>query len=228
MFVRPWTILTVLLAGSMIATLAGCGGQSSGTQSAADTTKPEAEVPTPVETTSEAPVESEAPTEEEKEVAETTDEPQAEQDSSNTLVETSGITFSAPADWELSPNPVFVEAELTLPGEEGPARMTIMPAGGDKDSNIQRWVGQFQREPGEEPSISEIEVDSGTATQVDIRGKFSDQLPGKTPIENARMLAFIIPFNATHNYFVKVTGPKSTIGQHEEAILEFVKTGKRK
>ena len=80
---------------------------------------------------------------------------------------------------------------------------------------------------GEEPKVEEIDVDGQKATLVDIRGTYRGQRGGG-PQPNYRMLGFIIPFTASNNYFVKVIGPKSTVGEHEEAILNFVKSGKRK
>ncbi len=143
-------------------------------------------------------------------------------------VDLQGMTFAAPADWSRNANPVFVEAEFALPGEDEDARLTIMKAGGDKQANIDRWVSQFQMAEGDKPSTSEIDVNGQTATVVDIRGTYMDQRPGKGPQENYRMLAYIIPFSATDNYFVKATGPKETVAKHEEAIAEFVKSGKHK
>jgi len=143
-------------------------------------------------------------------------------------VDLQGMTFAAPEGWNRNPNPTFVEAEFALPGEDGDARMTIMAAGGDKQSNIDRWIGQFQQAPGEEASVSEIDVDGEKATMVDIRGAFKDMRPGSPVQENQRMLGFIIPFTAQNNYFVKVTGPQSTVEKHADAVIEFVKSGKTK
>jgi len=143
-------------------------------------------------------------------------------------VDLKGMTFAAPAAWDRNENPNFVEAEFYLPGDDGNARMTIMPAGGDKQSNIDRWIGQFKIAEGDEPAVTEIDVDGKTATMVDIRGTFSGQRPGQGSAENQRMLGFIIPFSATNNYFVKATGPQGTIAVHEDAIVEFVKSGKGK
>ncbi len=143
-------------------------------------------------------------------------------------VDLRGMTFTSPTTWDRTESPGFVEAEFFLPGDDGNARMTIMPAGGDKQSNIDRWISQFKMADGDEPAVTEIDVDGKTATMVDIRGTFNSQRPGQGPAENQRMLGFIIPFSATDNYFVKATGPQGTLATHKDAIVEFVKSGKLK
>ena len=189
-----------------------------------ETTKPKAEVPEPavqtpaVQTPAVQTPADKTPADKTPEKETTaTDKPAA---GNKTTVDVNGMTFTAPEGWQ-SADHGFVEARFALPGDDGAAKLTIMAAGGSKQANIDRWIGQFQVEPGEEPKVTEIGVDGESAALVDIRGTFSGQ-------PNTRMLGFIIPFTAANNYFVKVTGPKSTVGKHEEAILQFVKSGKKK
>lgn len=155
-----------------------------------------------------------------------TDAADGDETTATANVDLKGMTFAAPADWNRNANPSFsmIEAEFILPGEDGEAKLTIMPAGGGKQANIDRWIGQFSMAEGDEPAISEIEVDGKTATMVDIRGTFNRG----GPVENQRMLAFIIPFSASDDYFVKAVGPQGTIAAYKDAIVNFTKTGKLK
>ncbi len=53
-----------------------------------------------------------------------------------------------------------------------------MKAGGTAEQNIVRWKGQFRGEAGDEPKMSEIDVDGKTTSFVDLRGTYSDSRPG--------------------------------------------------
>ena len=202
----------------------GCGEPA---QTGSATEKLNTAPPLEPETPQAAAGETAEPAEEEAATPKT-DAADSNETTSTANVDLKGMTFAAPADWNREANPFFVEAKFILPGEDGDAELTIMPAGGGKQANIDRWIGQFKMADGDEPAMSEIDVDSKTATMVDIRGTFNSGRPGKGPAENYRMLAFIIPFSASDDYFVKATGPQGTIAAHEDAIVKFAKTGKLK
>src|SRR3954468_15740326 len=57
------------------------------------------------------------------------------------------LTLTAPANWtKKEPASRIVEAEFAVPpakGDEAPARLTAMGAGGSVEDNVNRWVGQF-------------------------------------------------------------------------------------
>ena len=138
-----------------------------------------------------------------------------------------GFKFMVPADWhEQPPKSQFVLGEFSLTGEGGPARLTLSSAGGDLDSNIERWQGQFRRGPNDpEPRQSEITFDGQKGTLVELFGTYTDMLNANNPGKNWRMLGVAVPIGPT-NFFVKLTGPQSTVTAQREAFVKFVESAK--
>ncbi len=208
--------LAVFALMLLLTSLIGCGeSDPPGTKSEKLNTAPkvEPEVPQPVDR-------SDGSAENQTDTPTNTDE--------TVTIDVPGMTFAAPASWKQKEKPFVNDAEFAIPGSGGDVRLTIMKAGGPKDANITRWVGQFQQAAGDEPSISEIDVDGKTTAMVDVRGTYRDIRPGQGSKENYRMIGFIIPFSASDSYFVKATGPQPSVAEHVEAIQQFVKTGKQK
>lgn len=139
-----------------------------------------------------------------------------------------GFKFTVPVGWtEQPPKSQFVLGEFSLPGEGGPARLTVSSAGGDLESNIDRWMGQFQRGPNDpDPHQSEITFDGKKGTFVELWGTYSDMFGGGSPSKNWRMLGVAVPLGPT-NFFVKLTGPQATVTAQKEAFLKFVESAKQ-
>ena len=138
-----------------------------------------------------------------------------------------GFKFIVPADWqEQPPKHEYVMGEFSLPGEGGPARLTLSSAGGDLESNIERWQGQFSRGPNDpEPRQSEITFDGQKGTLVELSGTYTDMLSSGNPGQNWRMLGVAVPIGPT-NFFVKLTGPQATVAAQREAFVKFVESAK--
>jgi hypothetical protein len=148
-------------------------------------------------------------------------------------VELDKITLSAPEGWNRrQPSSGFVLAEFYLPGTGETAkdgRLTVSAAGGDIESNIERWRTQFGGKP-EKESRRSIEAGGLEATLVDFSGEFSDQRGPFAPITKqpgARMLAAIIPIDG-ELYFVKAVGPEDTVAAHADKILAFLESVKKR
>jgi hypothetical protein len=143
------------------------------------------------------------------------------------------ITLSAPEGWNRrEPSSNFVLAEFYLPGAGDSAkdgRLTVSAAGGDIESNIERWRSQFGGKPDKESRRS-IEAGGFEVTLVDFSGEFSDQRGPFAPVSKqpgARMLAAIIPVEG-ELFFVKAVGPAETVSAHEDKILAFVDSVKKR
>jgi len=136
-----------------------------------------------------------------------------------------GAIFQTPTVWEEVPKKSdFVIAEFQVPGQDGPARLTLSTAGGDVAANIDRWRGQFQRgaeDPA--PRESKLNVDGKEATLVELFGSFRDMLNQGGPQPASAMLGVVIPLRET-NYFVKLTGPRTTITATRETFVKFVES----
>lgn len=136
--------------------------------------------------------------------------------------------FEVPAGWEEKPaGSSVLLGEFRIPGDSGPARLTLSTAGGGTASNMDRWKGQFQRGPSDpEPKESSLIIDGKTATLIEVHGTFNDTFSGGGPKADSELLGVAIPIDADHNYFIKMTGPKATIEAAREKFLKFVESAK--
>lgn len=134
-----------------------------------------------------------------------------------------GYRFTVPADWEAQPpKSEFVLGEFSIPGEGGPARLTLSSAGGGIEANLDRWRGQVQRGPKDpEPRESEIEFDGTKGTLLELAGTYSDMFSGGSPTRDWRMLGVAVPIGGT-NYFLKLTGPAGTVDPRRDEFVKFV------
>ena len=145
------------------------------------------------------------------------------------------LLLKAPGAWQKSkPRVNMIEAEfkiLPAEGDKANGRLTIMGAGGSIQANIDRWKGQF-KDPGgsgaKNSKVETVEIKGVKVHMVDISGNFMEGMGGpfapKTEKENYRMLAAIIETPNNGNYFVKLTGPKKTIGAQAKAFKAFIES----
>ena len=139
-----------------------------------------------------------------------------------------GFKFTVPADWkEQPPKSQFVLGEFSIPGEGGIARLTLSSAGGGIEANVERWRGQFSPGPNDpEARESEIALDGNKGTLVELAGTYTDMFSGGTPNRSWRMLGAAVPMGQT-NYFVKLTGPATTITPRREEFLKFIESARQ-
>ncbi len=105
--------------------------------------------------------------------------------------------------------------------------------GGSSMANLKRWEGQMtgpNGEPGEQVSKTDsMKLDNGIIViTVDITGTMLPSSMGEGPtteLSDYRLVASVLETPAG-NYFVKVTGPKKTIGAHLEKYYAFLKRAK--
>jgi hypothetical protein len=139
------------------------------------------------------------------------------------------IRFSVPAGWkEVEPSPqqrTFIDARFQIPTPRGEVSLTCSSNAGGIESNVQRWVGQFQGE--REPVIEELDVGGRRATWVDLEGMFSagpmsgGPGPGAgSPIE--RMLGVAIPLGE-RDFYLKLTGSKAAIAAARDEFRRFAR-----
>ena len=149
-----------------------------------------------------------------------------------------GLKFDLPSDWVVeepkSLSPVIPRlAQVRLPRTEGEAddgQLIALHAMGSVEANIERWKKQFAG--GAAPAAPEVfEVDGLRCTVVDISGTFSvppfarkEGQPSSR--ENQRMIGAILQSPERLTFF-KATGSIDTIGKHRDAILAFLKSGRR-
>jgi hypothetical protein len=125
------------------------------------------------------------------------------------------------------------KAQLSVPGADPSKAADITffhfgpSGGGDIDSNVQRWLRQFQSPAGVE-KVEAKELGGRKTTLVSTEGTFSSGMPGAAtaPLSDYALLGAILE-DAGGNVFVKMTGPKATVQAAREKFLEFLASAKR-
>jgi hypothetical protein len=141
------------------------------------------------------------------------------------------ITVTVPGTWRRVDPPTvrILDAEYTVPasaGDEFDGRVTMMAAGGDLDSNIDRWAGEFKMAEGARPVIEKVWVGGVESTIVDITGTWKgSSFAPVPPRDDYRMLAAMIPLSDRSAFFIKFTGPRSTVADHAAAWKACVMSG---
>ncbi|TWT99942.1 hypothetical protein Pla108_08860 [Botrimarina colliarenosi] len=147
------------------------------------------------------------------------------------------LVFDAPADWEsVTPANRIIEHEIAVPApsgsDAGPARLTVMAAGGSVDANLARWVGQFQgTEGGADRQSAKVEKQQSGGmeiTLIDVAGTYLESLRGpfgpKTPRPDYRLVGAIVETKGEGNYFFKLIGPAATVEPAVERFQAMVPT----
>lgn len=115
-------------------------------------------------------------------------------------------------------------------GDDAPAaRLTMMPAGGGVDANIDRWKGQFG---GPNKKAGEIEVAQSGKLKihtVKVTGQYTETMGGgpfsggkKVKREDYAMLGSILVDPNGRQYFVKLIGPASVVIANEKSFKKMV------
>ncbi len=140
-----------------------------------------------------------------------------------------GLQFQRPTEWSWVPvqNPMR-KAQLLVPGMDPTkgADVTFFhfgpSSGGTVEENIQRWLKQFQSQPGAE-KVEKKELGGRAVTLVSTEGTFASGMPGAgaSPMEGFALLGAILE-DSDGNVFVKMTGPKATVQGAREKFIAFI------
>lgn len=141
-----------------------------------------------------------------------------------------GIAFSVPAGWRevalLPQQQGFIDARFLIPSEGEELQLTFLSARGGIDSNIERWVSQFQMPPKEKPAVEPIDVGGAAAKWVELHGTFNPgPMSRDQPKENWRMIGVGIPLG-DREFYLKLTGSDKAVTAVHDAFREFVKTAR--
>ena len=145
-----------------------------------------------------------------------------------------GLNFKRPSEWTWVPvQSSMRKAQLAVPGLDPTKAADITffhfgpSGGGDLESNVQRWLRQFQSALGAE-KVETKTVGGRKATLVSTEGTFSSGMPGQpaSPMENYALLGAIIE-DSEGSVFVKMTGPKTTVQAARTRFMEFIEGAKK-
>jgi hypothetical protein len=151
------------------------------------------------------------------------------------------LRWAIPDGWSsVPPSTQMRLAEYRVPGtqQSNPANLGVFHfgrrGGGDVQSNIERWVGQFSAPDGGQPeaNITQNTMSGGQMTihRVDVSGTYSPGvgMGGGQSHDNRRMLAAIVD-SPDGLYFFKLVGPSPTVseatGQFDALIQSLSYTG---
>ena len=144
------------------------------------------------------------------------------------------IVAAKPEAWKTMPKKSeMIQYEFRAPAEgEKSARVTIMSAGGSTESNIERWIGQFDGGKKEDAKIEKKEVDQTTISIVEMAGTFKESMGGPAApmkkMENYKMLGAILELNVGSKVFIKATGPSDIVTGMREGFVKMLEGIKNK
>lgn len=182
-------------------------------------------------------------TQEESDEATKPDEPKLQ----TLLVKDRRLRLKVPARWKVvKPRNNVVELELSISpldekdqppvdpaDEKSPprrGRMTVMGAGGDVDTNIRNWIGQFRlgRDADGKDAMrrDRRRLRGAIAHVLDITGTYFDSPHGqrgpKVELPDYRMLGAVIEIEGAGSYYVKFYGPAKIVEENREAFEEML------
>lgn len=142
-----------------------------------------------------------------------------------------GVTFTLPAGWTAeTPSSSMRLAQASIPGSTGDGQLTVFyfgpGGGGGLEANIQRWVGQMERDPSTAPLRDSFEIEGFKVTWIDVAGTLKPSTMGtgpETPQPGSRLLGGIVEGNQGPWYF-KATGPAETLLAERDAFLSMLRS----
>lgn len=153
---------------------------------------------------------------------------------SATTISLDRLNFELPASWQqVPPTSPMRKAQAVIPGPGGNAEMAVFffgtGQGGDVESNLQRWLNQIALEPGRAPQRDTFENRGLRITWVDVSGTLQPGQMGmgpKSPQPNSRLLGAVIEGDGGP-WFIKITGPETTLAPQREAFMEMLRSARR-
>jgi hypothetical protein len=145
------------------------------------------------------------------------------------------FTLTAPADWTIKPVTSNMRAaDFQLPAKPGAEAELIVyyfgtGGAGSVDSNLDRWLGQFQQPDGKNSrdvaKIEQTKFGGQDATFVSVTGRFvAAAMPGATESvdkTDQALLAAIVS-SPSGPYYFKLVGAKSTVDAQAGAFRKML------
>ena len=148
-------------------------------------------------------------------------------------VKVSEQTFTKPAAWKSEKTASKMRAaQFSVPGKAGEESAECVffyfgpGAGGGAQANLQRWVGQFARDPKPEFKVDDAKVGDTPVAFLFANGTFMDGPPfggAKVPKENYGMAAAVLGTKPGY-IFVKMTGPKAVVDASKADFKKMIES----
>ena len=144
-----------------------------------------------------------------------------------------GAVFTVPEGWQQQqPRSRMRLAQAVIPGSAGPAELTVfffgVGGGGGVESNLQRWIGQVDPDPGTAATSGAFTVGQFQVTSVEVRGtlKPSNMGTGPTTPQPGSMLLGAVVEGPGGPWFFKATGPAATLDAERDAFFAMLKSAR--
>lgn len=149
------------------------------------------------------------------------------------ILEVAGLAFTVDESWKnIRPQSAIRVAEYQLDGANGPAEMAVFyfgqNQGGGIEDNIRRWAGQFTADAGTTSTggaqVARMEKDNLRLALVKMEGTYDPGSMGPMgpastgPKPNYALFGLVVAGGPEGSVFIKVTGPKETISEHNDAL----------
>ena len=137
------------------------------------------------------------------------------------------ISWTAPARWKSVPNPSAMRlATYKIPHAAGDAddpELSVTQVGGSVDSNIERWIGQFDAAGQKSAKRTTKTVKAWKVTIVEIEGAFSGGMGGGGPQNGWALLGAIVETPGMPHFF-KMTGPAKSVKGARKELEDMIDT----
>jgi hypothetical protein len=136
------------------------------------------------------------------------------------------IAWTVPSAWRPVPNPspmrIATYDVAHVAGDTVDGEVSISRAGGDVDSNVERWAGQFSG--GSRPKRLLSLVHGFEVTFVDIEGNYTSTMEPAAAPQVGWALAAAIVKTPGLPYFFKMTGPAATVRAAKAALRGVIES----
>lgn len=160
--------------------------------------------------------------------------PAIELDQSTTVA---GVTFGVPGSWTATtPSSAMRKAQFAIPPSTEGARGGEMAVfhfgagqGGDAQSNINRWLGQIERDPGEPLVRARHTVNELTITEIGAVGTLRPSTMGTGPTQpqpGSMFYGVVVEGGPEGALFIRITGDRTSIEASLPAIAGMIATMK--
>lgn len=151
-----------------------------------------------------------------------------------------GIELTVPKGWaRQKPKSAIRLAQMSLPGEAGPATLTAFcfgkGSGGSIEANMDRWVDQIgdpkDADGDSTASFTDFEQNGVKVHVVQATGEYApDSMGGpggpKAPQAGTSLYGLIVENGPQGNVFIKITGPEPTIKSQMAALEAFARSAR--
>lgn len=137
-------------------------------------------------------------------------------------VQSTQVKYKVPSGWIESPASGMRLASFKIEKEGQQAEVTVISAGGDKRSNVERW--QKQLIPNADSALIDSVIQS--AEKVEVNGVPSElyYIKGAEGPQQDAFLAAIVDWQPGNSLFIKFNGPAKVAEMEREAFSGFVKS----